>query len=151
MNKIQFDRSAPGLTIIGGRPAMGKTAFMLSIALDMAMRGTPVAIFSLEMSTPQLIIRLLSNVGDLPLNDIDSENAQVTEATKKLQNLPLFIDDTVSLSVTELHTKAEQLVREHGVKMIAIDYLELMSDEENSIPQDSGISTITHSLKELAK
>ena len=150
-DKIQFDLSAPGLTIIGGRPAMGKTALMLSIALDMAMRGTPVAIFSLEMSTPQLIIRLLSNIGNLPLNDIDSENAQVTEATKKLQNLPLFIDDTPSLSVTELHTKAEQLVREHGVKMIAIDYLELMSDEENSIPQDSGISAITHSLKELAK
>lgn len=150
-DKIQFDLSAPGLTIIGGRPAMGKTALMLSIALDMAMRGTPVAIFSLEMSTPQLIIRLLSNIGNLPLNDIDSENAQVTEATKKLQNLPLFIDDTVNLSVTELHTKAEQLVREHGVKMIAIDYLELMSDEENSIPQDSGIGSIAHSLKELAK
>lgn len=150
-DKIQFDLSAPGLTIIGGRPAMGKTALMLSIALDMAMRGTPVAIFSIEMSTPQLIIRLLSNIGNLPLNDIDSENAQVTEATKKLQNLPLFIDDTPSLSVTELHTKAEQLVREHGVKMIAIDYLELMSDEENSIPQDSGISSIAHSLKELAK
>lgn len=150
-DKIQFDLSAPGLTIIGGRPAMGKTALMLSIALDMAMRGTPVAIFSLEMSTPQLIIRLLSNIGNLPLNDIDSENAQVTEATKKLQNLPLFIDDTPSLSVTELHTKAEQLVREHGVKMIAIDYLELMSDEENSIPQDSGIGSIAHSLKELAK
>lgn len=159
MNKIQFDRSAPGLTIIGGRPVTGKTAFMLSIALDMAMRGTPVAIFSLEMSIPQLIIRLLSNVGDLPLNDIrlrgyklsDSEIAQVTDATEKLQNLPLFIDDTASLSVTELRTKAERLVREHGVKMIAIDYLELMSDGENSIPQDSGIGTITHSLKELAK
>ena len=159
MNKIQFDRSAPGLTIIGGRPATGKTAFMLSIALDMATRGTPVAIFSLEMSIPQLIIRLLSNVGDLPLNDIrlrryklsDSEIAQVTEATEKLQNLPLFIDDTASLSVTELHTKVEQLVREHEVKMIAIDYLELMSDGENSIPQDPGIGTLTHSLKELAK
>lgn len=174
-DKIQFDLSAPGLTIIGGRPAMGKTALMLSIALDMAMRGTPVAIFSLEMSIPQLIIRLLSNVGDLPLNNIsdlplnnisdlplnnirlrryklsDSEIAQVTEASEKLQNLPLFIDDTASLSVTELRTKAERLVREYGVKMIAIDYLELISDGENSIPQDSGIGSIAHSLKELAK
>lgn len=153
MNKIQFDLSAPGLTIIGGRPAMGKTAFMLSIALDMAMRGAPVAIFSIEMSIPQLIMRLLSNVGDLPLNDIRLRRykAQVTEATEKLQNLPLFIDDTAIISVTELRTKAERLVREHGVKMIAIDYLELMSDGENSIPQDSGIGPIAHSLKELAK
>ena len=66
-------------------------------------------------------------------------------------NLTLFIDDTANLSVTELRAKAKRLVREHGVKMIAIDYLQLMSDGENSTPRDSDISKITHSLKELSR
>lgn len=161
MQKIEIDElglSSPGLTIIGGRPAMGKTSFMLSIALNMAMHGNPVAIFSLEMSEKQLFIRLLSNICNLPLGEIrykdelsDSEIAQISDAMEKLQGLPLFIDDTLRLSVTELRAKAELLVREHGVKMIAIDYLQLMSDGENSTPRDSDISKITHSLKELAK
>lgn len=161
MQRIEIDElglSSPGLTIIGGRHAMGKTSFLLSVALDMAMRGNPVAIFSLEMSEKQLFIRLLSNICNLPLGEIrykdefsDYETAQISEAMEKLQGLPLFIDDTAQLSVTELRAKAERLVREHGVKMIAIDYLQLMSDGENSTPIDSDISKITHSLKELAK
>ena len=91
MQKIEIDElglSSPGLTIIGGRPAMGKTSFMLSIALDMAMHGNPVAIFSLEMSEKQLFIRLLSNICNLPLGEIryknelsDSEIAQVCLCT----------------------------------------------------------------------
>lgn len=137
---------------------MGKTAFMLSLALDMAVDGTPVAVFSLELSEKQLINRMLCNICSLPLNEIgmypdklsDSECAQISEAVKKLQGLPLFIDDTIELSVTELRAKAERLVREHGVKVIAIDYLQLMSDGESSTPRDSDISKITHSLKELA-
>lgn len=161
MQKIEIDElglSSTGLTIIGGRPAMGKTSFMLSIALNMAMHGNPVAIFLLEMSEKQLFIRLLSNICYLPLGEIrykdvlsDSEIAQISDAMEKLQGLPLFIDDTLSLSVTELRAKAERLVREHGVKMIAIDYLQLMSDGENSTPRDSDITKITHSLKELSK
>ena len=161
MQKIEIDElglSSPGLTIIGGRPAMGKTSFMLSIALKMAMHGNPVAIFSLEMSEKQLFIRLLSNICNLPLSEIrykdeltDYETAQISDAMEKLQGLPLFIDDTLSLSVTELRAKVERLVREHGVKMIAIDYLQLMSDGENSTPRDSDITKITHSLKELSK
>lgn len=161
MQRIEIDElglSATGLTIIGGRHAMGKTSFLLSVALDMAMHGNPVAIFSLEMSEKQLLVRLLSNISNLPLGEIrykdelsDSETAQISEAMEKLQGLPLFIDDTAQLSVTELRAKAERLVREHGVKMIAIDYLQLMSDGENSTPRDSDISKITHSLKELSK
>lgn len=160
MHKIEIEElglSKSGLTIIGGRPAIGKTSLMLSIALDLAMRGNPIAIFSLEMSEKQLINRLLCNICPLPLTEIryrdklsDSECAQISESVKKLQDLPLFIDDTIELSVTELHAKAERLVREHGVKVIAIDYLQLMSDGESSTPRDSDISKITHSLKELA-
>lgn len=161
MQRIEIDElglSATGLTIIGGRHAMGKTSFLLSVALDMAMHGNPVAIFSLEMSKKQLLMRLLSNISNLPLGEIrykdelsDSETAQISEAMEKLQGLPLFIDDTLGLSVTELRAKVERLVREHGVKMIAIDYLQLMSDGENSTPRDSDITKITHSLKELSK
>jgi len=132
----QLGFSTSGLTILGGRPAMGKTAFMLSLALDMALGSIPVAIFSLELSEKQLIKRLLCNICSLPLNEIgmhpdklsDSECAQISEAVKKLQELPLFIDDTPILSVTEFRAKAEQMVREHGVEVIAVDYLQLMSD-----------------------
>lgn len=160
MQKIEIGElglSASGLTIIGGRPAVGKTAFMVSLSLNMANHGIPVAIFSLEMSTKQLYIRLLSNICNLPLGKIryrdklsDSETAQISEAMEKLHDLPLFIDDTAKMSVTEFREKAGRLVREHGVKMIAIDYLQLMSDGEKSTPRDSDISKITHSLKELA-
>lgn len=161
MQKIEIDElglPSPGLTIIGGRTAMGKTSFLLSVALDMAMHGNPVATFSLEISEKQLFIRLLSNICNLPIGEIrykdelsDSEIAQISDDMEKLQRLPLFIDDTAQLSVTELRAKAERLVREHGVKMIAIDYLQLMSNGENSTPRDSDICKITHSLKELAK
>lgn len=86
MHKIEIEElglSKSGLTIIGGRPAIGKTSLMLSIALDLAMRGNPIAIFSLEMSEKQLINRLLCNICPLPLTEIryrdklsDSECAQ---------------------------------------------------------------------------
>lgn len=160
MQKTEIDElglSAPGLTIIGGRPAMGKTAFMVSVSLNMAIHGNPVAIFSLEMSEKQLYTRLLFNICNLPLGEIryrdklsDSETAQISEAMEKLQGLPLFIDDTSKLSLTEFRAKTERLVHDHGVKMIAIDYLQLMSDGEISTTRDSDISKITHSLKELA-
>ena len=120
------------LIIIAARPAMGKTAFVLSMAKNMAVNfNTPVALFSLEMSNVQLVNRLIVNVCEIPGEKIKSgrlesyEWEQLDFKIKELYDAPIFVDDTPSLSVFELRTKARRLVREHGIKCIIIDYLQL--------------------------
>lgn len=152
----EFDLSAPGLAIIAARPVVGKSALMVSMALDMSMHETPVAIFSLEMSNVQIVQRMLSNICNIPCENLrkevftDIEREQIVCGGEKLLDLPLFIDDTPGISVTELSAKARQLVNEQGVKMIAIDYLQLISDRCSSKTQNQELGMITHSLKELA-
>lgn len=156
MNKKECDLSAPGLGIIAAHPCAGKSALMVSMALDMSMHETPVAIFSLDMRNVQIILRMLSNVCSMSWENLrkevftDIELAQIECGMEKLRGLPLFIDDTPGLSVTELSAKARRLVNEQGVKMIAIDYLQLMSDRCSPKTQDQELGMITHSLKELA-
>ncbi len=147
------------LVIIAARPAMGKTAFVLSMAKNMAMNyNTPVAVFSLEMSNVQLVNRLIVNTCEIPGEKIKSgqleshEWEQLMVKIKDLYDVPLFIDDTPSLSVFELRTKARRLVREHGVKMIIIDYLQLMNASGMTFgSREQEVSTISRSLKGLAK
>ncbi|HXK76482.1 MAG TPA: replicative DNA helicase [Bacteroidaceae bacterium] len=147
------------LVIIAARPAMGKTAFVLSMAKNMAVdHNIPVAIFSLEMSNVQLVNRLLVNVSQVEgdkiksgnLNSQDAENFAMGVHT--LQGKPIYVDDTPSLSVFELRTKARRLVKEHGIEMIIIDYLQLMnaSGMKHGSRQEE-VSTISRSLKGLAK
>ncbi len=159
-----IDRVASGwqnsdLIIVAGRPAMGKTAFVLSMAKKMAVDlNTPVAMFSLEMSNVQLVNRLISNACSLPGEKIksgqlspqewDSLNADM----QQLYGAPFYLDETPGLSITELRTKARRLVREHGVKMIMIDYLQLMMATGMKFGnREQEVSTISRSLKALAK
>jgi len=147
------------LIIIAARPAMGKTALVLSMAKNMAVDfNTPVALFSLEMSFIQLTNRLISNVCSLEGTKI--KNGQLSNAewenlmtrTRSLMSAPLYIDDTPSLSIFELRTKARRLVREHGVKIIIIDYLQLMNATGMKFGnREQEVSTISRSLKQLAK
>lgn len=147
------------LIIIAARPAMGKTAFALSMAKNIAVNfHNPVALFSLEMSNVQLVNRLISNVCEIRNDKIKSgqlesyEWEQLDYKLKDLINAPLFVDDTPSLSVFELRTKARRLVREHQVKLIMIDYLQLMNASGMSFgSRQEEISTISRSLKGLAK
>ena len=147
------------LIIIAARPAMGKTAFVLSMAKNMAINyNTPVAIFSLEMSNVQLVNRLIINTCEIPGEKIKSgqlaphEWEQLNAKINDLYDAPIFIDDTPSLSVFELRTKARRLVREHGIKMIIIDYLQLMNASGmNFGSREQEVSTISRSLKGLAK
>ncbi|MDE6009464.1 MAG: replicative DNA helicase, partial [Muribaculaceae bacterium] len=120
------------LIIIAARPAMGKTAFVLSMAKNMAVdKSTPIAIFTLEMANVQLVKRLISNVADLEGEKIKSgqlspeEWDRLNERLRGVYSAPLYLDETPGLSITELRTKARRLVREKGVKMIMIDYLQL--------------------------
>lgn len=147
------------LIIIAARPAMGKTAFVLSMAKNIAVDyRNPVALFSLEMSNVQLVNRLISNVCEIESGKIKSgqlagyEWQQLDYKLKNLMDAPLYVDDTPSLSVFELRTKARRLVREHGVRIIIIDYLQLMNASGMAFgSRQEEVSTISRSLKGLAK
>ena len=159
LDKITSGWQNSDLIIIAARPGMGKTAFVLSMAKNMAVDyNTPVAVFSLEMSNLQLVNRLISNVCNLESEKI--RNGQLNEAewenlmsrTKRLYSAPLYVDDTPSLSVFELRTKARRLVREHGIKLIVIDYLQLMNASGMKFgSREQEVSTISRNLKQLAK
>ena len=150
---------ASDLVIIAGRPAMGKTSFALSMAKNIAADyQVPMAFFSLEMSNVQLVNRLISNVCEIPGSKILNGQLHPDEwerLDKRVNNLlgaPLYVDDTPGLSVFELRTKARRLVREHGVKLIMIDYLQLMNANGMRFSsRQEEVSTISRSLKGLAK
>ncbi len=147
------------LIIIAARPAMGKTAFVLSMAKNMSINyNTPVALFSLEMSNVQLVNRLIMNVCELEGEKIKNgklekyEWQQLDTKIVALHDAPLYLDDTPSLSVFEFRTKARRLVREHGIKIIIIDYLQLMNASGmNFGSREQEVSIISRSLKGLAK
>ena len=147
------------LVIIAARPAMGKTAFVLSMAKKMAVdMKIPVAMFSLEMSNVQLVNRMIVNVCEIPGEKLKSgqlapyEWVQLDSKITQLYDAPFYVDDTPSLSVFELRTKARRLVREHGVKIIMIDYRQLMNASGMSVgSRQEEVSTISRSLKGRAK
>jgi replicative DNA helicase len=148
------------LVIIAGRPSSGKTAFALSLARNAAMHSekpTGVGIFSLEMSTQQLVMRLLCaeakvdahavRTGRLPEDDWK----KLSLAAGRLTNANIFIDDTASLAVLELRAKARRLKAERNVGLIIVDYLQLMQGPRNAESREKEISAISRSLKALAK
>jgi len=147
------------LVIVAGRPAMGKTAFALSMAKNIAADyQIPIAFFSLEMSNVQLVNRLISNACEIEGKKILNGQLRADEwdrldkRVNALLGAPLYVDDTPGLSVFELRTKARRLVREHGVKIIMIDYLQLMNANGMRFSsRQEEVSTISRSLKGLAK
>lgn len=147
------------LIIIAARPAMGKTAFVLSMAKNMAVDyNIPIGIFTLEMANVQLVKRLISNVADLEGEKIKSgrlsseEWDRLNTRLRGIYGAPLYLDETPGLSITELRTKARRLVRERGVRMIMIDYLQLMNAAGMKLgSREQEVSTISRSLKGLAK
>ncbi len=147
------------LVIIAGRPAMGKTSFALSIAKNVAVDyHIPIGFFSLEMNNVQLVNRLISNVCEISGKKIlngQLDQSEWERLDKKLRNLtgaPIYVDDTPGLSVFELRTKARRLVREKGVRLLMIDYLQLMNANGMKFgSRQEEVSTISRSLKGLAK
>lgn len=146
------------LIIIAARPGMGKTAFVISMAKNMAIDfKEPVAIFSLEMSSVQLITRMISSETGLKSEKLRKGNLEPHEweqlniKVKKLSDAPIFIDDTPALSIFDLRAKARRLVSQHGVKILIIDYLQLMTAGGAGGNREQEISTISRNLKALAK
>lgn len=159
LDKITSGWQNSDLIIIAARPAMGKTAFVLSMAKNMAVDyNIPTAIFTLEMANVQLCKRLISNVANLAGekiksgNLIDEEWDRLNNSLRNVFGAPLYLDETPGLSITELRTKARRLVRERGVKLIIIDYLQLMNASGLKLgSREQEVSTISRSLKGLAK
>jgi replicative DNA helicase len=160
IDRITLGWQASDLVIVAARPAMGKTAFVLTMARNMAVaKHTPVAFFSLEMSSLQLVKRLLVSETGLSSEKIRGgkklaghELVQLNERIKDLSKAPLYIDDTPSLSIFEFRSKARKLVRKAGVKMIMIDYLQLMTGPpELRGMREQEVSNISRSLKAVAK
>ncbi len=159
LDKITSGWQNSDLIIVAGRPAMGKTAFALSLAKSLAVDSQiPVAFFSLEMSNVQLANRLMSNVFEIEGSKIlsgrldDAEWERLDQHIESLKRAPLYIDDTASLSVFELRTKARRLVREKKIKAIIIDYLQLMTASGMKYgSRQEEVSNISKSLKSLAK
>lgn len=148
------------LIIIAARPGMGKTALTLSMARNMAVEhNIPVAFFSLEMSSVQLITRLISSETQLSSEKLRTGNLekheweQLNVKVKGLEKAPLFIDDTPSLSIFDLRAKARRLSSQHGIKLIIVDYLQLMTagGSQKGGNREQEISTISRNLKALAK
>ena len=145
--------------IIAARPAMGKTAFVLSMAKNIAVDfKIPVAIFSLEMSNVQLVNRLIMNVCEIEGDKIKNGRLTKQEWNKmeskinELMGAPIYIDDTPGLSIFELQSKARKLVREKGVELIIIDYLQLMTGSTDSKGnREQEVAFISRTLKAIAK
>jgi replicative DNA helicase len=162
LDKVTSGWQPSDLVIIAARPGMGKTAFVLSMARNMAIDfGHPVALFSLEMSSVQLITRLISSETGLSSEKLRTgklekhEWEQLSTKVKDLEKAPLYIDDTPSLSIFDLRAKARRLSSQHGIKLIIVDYLQLMtaggSNGKGGGNREQEISTISRNLKALAK
>lgn len=150
----------PGeLIVIGARPAMGKTAFALSMLKNICIdQDIPALFFSLEMSNEVLMSRVVSNVCEIPLNKIRSGQLEpymwdaLSTKQDDLLGKPFYLDETPGLSIFELRSKARRAVHEKGVQLIVIDYLQLMTAEGLSYgSREQEISMISRSLKGLAK
>lgn len=146
------------LIIVAARPSMGKTAFAMSAARNAAVdHNIPVAIFSLEMATIQLATRLISAEARINAHSVRTgkfkaeDGAKISRTVHKLSKAPIYIDDTPAISVLELRAKARRLKNEKNVGMIVIDYLQLLSSHVHMESREREISTISRSLKALAK
>lgn len=160
----ELDRITQGwqksdLIILAARPSMGKTAFALNLARNAAVDfNRPVAFFSLEMSSVQLVTRLISTETSLTADKLRSgdlaeyEWQQLNTKVTPLTDAPIFIDDTPQLSVFELRAKCRRLKQQHDIQMVFIDYLQLMTAKgDKGLNREQEISTISRSLKALAK
>ncbi len=150
--------SKTDLILLAARPAMGKTALALNMVENVAVKeNAVVAMFSLEMSKEQLVQRILSSFANIEINKLKNGSlntddwTKIVRAVNSLNKLKIFIDDTPGIKISELRSKARKLKLEHGLDAIFIDYLQLMEGDGRNENRQQEISTISRSLKKIAK
>lgn len=158
-----FDEKTSGLQksdliIVAGRPSMGKTSFAMNLAETAALNGGhSVAVFSMEMPGEQLALRMMSSLGRIDSHSLrtgkldDQDWPRLISAVNMLSKAKLFIDDTASLTPTDLRARTRRLKREHGLDLVIVDYLQLMQVSGSTENRATEISEISRSLKALAK
>jgi replicative DNA helicase len=160
-----FDKFTGGLrpgdlVIVAGRPSMGKSTLAVNMAEYAAVHPNiraSVAIFSMEMPSEQVVTRMLSSIGSVPLQNLrtgrisDEDWVRITGATTQLSDARIFVDETPALSPTELRARSRRIKREHGLDLIVVDYLQLMQVPGNKENRATEISEISRGLKVLAK
>ena len=158
IDKLTSGFQPSDLIIVAGRPSMGKTAFCLNVAAHAAIdKEKAVAVFSLEMSKEQLVLRMLCSEARVDAHRLrtgylsESDWPKLTLAAGRLSEAPIFIDDTAAISVLEMRAKARRLKAEHGLELIIVDYLQLMRGRGRDDNREQEISNISRSLKALAK
>ncbi len=159
----EFDKLTAGLQageliVVAGRPSMGKTTLAINIAENAAIGArVPTAIFSMEMPSQQLAFRMISSLGRVDQTHLrtgkfpDEDWSRINTAVPLMSDAPIFIDDSASLSPTEIRARARRLKREHGLGLIVVDYLQLMQVHGSTENRATEISEICRSLKALAK
>ncbi|NNF60307.1 MAG: replicative DNA helicase [Gammaproteobacteria bacterium] len=160
----ELDRMTAGLQpgdliIVAGRPSMGKTSLAMNIAENAALGKTsiPAAIFSMEMSSDQVAMRMISSLGQLDQGKLrtgrfrDEDWPTITGVIAQMSEAPIYIDDTPALSPTEVRARARRLKREHGLGLIVLDYLQLMQVAGSAENRATEISEISRGLKALAR
>lgn len=159
IDKVTAGWQRSDMIVIAARPGMGKTAFVLSAARNTAIQGHGVAIFSLEMSSVQLVKRLIAgesriNSEKLRKGDLaDHEFQQLHSRIQQLSKAPIYIDDTAAISIFDFRAKCRRLKAQYDIQLVIIDYLQLMSakDGKNTGNREQEISMISRSIKEIAK
>jgi len=158
-----FDEYTAGLQpsdliIVAGRPSMGKTAFAMNVAMRAACGyDVPTAIFSLEMSKEQIMMRMLCSWGKVDLSKLrrgrldDNDWMRLTDAAGQLSPAPIFVDDSAALTTMEVRARCRRLKSEHGLGLVVVDYLQLMRSARRTDSREQEISDISRNLKALAK
>tara|TARA_B100001093_G_scaffold518410_1_gene603095 strand:- start:6127 stop:7629 length:1503 start_codon:yes stop_codon:yes gene_type:complete len=150
------------MIVVAARPSMGKTSFVMNIVENMAIdteNPTPVAVFSLEMSSQSLVQRVLCSRAKVPMQKLrggflsKSDLPKLMDAAGKLAQAPIWIDDTPGITINELQAKARRLHAEHGIRMIAIDYLQLLKapDTAGRDGREKEVAEISGGIKNIAK
>ena len=158
LNRMAGGFHNQNLIVVAARPGLGKTSFCLNVACHAAIRnGKHVGIFSLEMSKPELMKRMISSVSEVDAYGIQTgylsreDWAKINQATSSLSTAPIYIDDSANLTMLQVRAKAQRLAMEHGIDLLIVDYLQLISGSRRYENRTQEVTEISRSLKNLAK
>ena len=158
LDEVLYGWVKTDLIYVGGRPGMGKTSFLLSVSIILAEMGIPSVFFSLEMSAEQLVGRLISQIIEVPYQDIMLRRCdeyvlqRFHEMMGRIERLPIYIDDTPALTISEVRRRAKKAVEKHGVKLVLLDYAQLVrGTDTKSKNREQEVSEVSRGLKQCAK